>query len=223
MALDRIKYDITPYTKQLNLLDSLFYVERITADANTNGVSLMACIVFEAFTVNFGSLSNSARGMLEYTVNRLGPVLELEFTPIAAVDWYDLEMHVRPVDLGVKVTPVGRDTRVPGRTNNAAISLVFDILPSCFPEDARHLKPVARRMYLDMEGTMTPVLNFDDGSSTTLVALTHGSRQVADLNILTASRIKNVTLLGDFTDEDNILYDFEIDMMVPAQRRTAIG
>lgn len=223
MALDRIKYDIVPYLKQLNLIDRLFYIERITAEVNTNGVSLMACIDLGGTVVNFGTQSNLARAPITYIVNRLGPVHHLEMMPIAAVDWFDLEITVRPVELNVRVVPIGRETSIPGRAPGPAASLIFDIHPFCFPADARHIKPVAKRLYIDMEGDMTPQLNFEDGTSQTLAALSHTTRQVADVALLTANRIINVTLLGDFSSADNILYDIGIDIFIPAQRRTAIG
>lgn len=223
MALDRFKYDITPYSRDLNLIDRLFYVERVVADVNTNGVSLMTCIDFGGTVVNFGGQSNTARGFLEYTVNRLGPLNHVEFTPIAAVDWYDVEITFRPIDLGIRLVPAGQDTRHSGRTIAAGSSLVFDINPASLPEDCRFMKPIGRRLCIDMVGTMTPVLNFDDGTSSTLTTLVHATRAIADLAILTGKRIKNVTLLGDFTDGANILYDIEMDIQVPNSRRVAVG
>lgn len=226
MALDRIIYDVVPFTRELDQLGNLFYVERLVVEVNTNNSTLTPTFNFEVGSVALTGQTNSAQGMLEFTVNRLGPLLSVELAPAVAIDWFGVELFVRPLNLGVVV--VGRGLRVdlPGRTSDATANLIFDINPFAFPEDARHISPVVRRLWLDIQtgtNTVTPTLNFDDGTASTLAGITQVGRAVVELNVLQAKRVKNITLAGNFADGQVVLYDIEADVYLPSTRRLAVG
>jgi hypothetical protein len=226
MALDRIKYDVIPYTRELDELGNLFYVERLVLETNTNGNSVTPTLGFEAGDVVLSSVSNTSRGMLEVAVNRLGPLNSVELAPVSQIDWYGVELFVRPVMLGVNIVERGQQVVLPGRTSNSAVNLIFDINAFSFPEDARHINPIVRRLFIDIETgaeTVTPTLNFDGGGSITLSGITLASRAIIEFAILNANRVKNITLAGDFSSSDVILYDIEIDIYIPSQRRLAVG
>lgn len=226
MALDRLKYDVWPHTRELDQLGNLFYVERLLLEVDANDETITATFAFEAGDYVPSGVTNSARGMLEIAVNRLGPLNSVELTPITLIEWYGVELFVRPVMLGVNIVESGQRVVMPGRTSDAATSLIFDINPFSFPDDARHVNPVIRRMWVDAEtgdNTITPTLNYTDGTSATLTAISDSSRVITEYSLLSAKRIKNITLAGDFADGEIILYDFEIDIYLPSQRRMALG
>jgi len=226
MAYDTIKYDVYQFTRQLDQLGNLFYIERLILDIDTNNEELTASFEFEAETFTSAAVSNSARGMINIDVNRLGPLQSVSLTPIDSISWYAVELFVRPVVLGLNIIESGSRVLMPGRTVNAATSLIFDINPFAFPEDARHINPVIRRMWIDAEAgdnTITPVLTFDDGTTTSLTAISSDTRIITEYSILTAKRVKNVTLQGDFSDGEVVLYSLEVDVYIPSARRMAIG
>lgn len=226
MALDRIKYDIWPFTKELDQLGNLFYVERLVLDVNTNDNSLIATFGFESEDVVAAAVSNSARGMLAIDVNRLGPLESVEISPVTGMEWYGVELFVRPVMLGVNIVESGQRAGMPGRTNDATINLLFDINPFSLPEDARFITPIVRRLWVDIEtgaNSVIPSLNFDDGTSSTLPTITTAGRAITEYSVLTAKRVKNVTLAGNFADGEVILYDLEVDVYLPSARRIAVG
>lgn len=226
MALDRLKYDVYPFTRQLDQLSNLFYIERLALEVDTDDQDVTATFYFEDATVSPTAVSNSARGMLSIDVNRLGPLNSVEITPITGVDWYGVELFIRPVFLGVNFVELGKRSAMPGRTVDASTSLIFDINPFSYPEDARHVNPIVRRIFVDIEtgsNTVTPSLTLDDGTSVGLTAITEATRTIVELNVLQARRVKSVVLSGDFADGEVILYDLEIDVYLPSARRMAVG
>lgn len=226
MALDRIKYDVYPFTREMDQLGSLFYVERVILEVNTDDIEITPTFLFEVGDVVLSTVSNSARGMIEIPVNRLGPLNSFELTPVGGIDWYGVELFLRPVVLGLNIVATGQRTVFPGRTSDATANLIFDINPFSFPEDARFINPIVRRLWVDIEtglNTVTPSLTFDDGTSSSLTAITSATRVITEYSILTAKRVKTITLTGNFADGEVILYDLEVDTYIPSQRRLAVG
>jgi hypothetical protein len=234
MALDTVTYDILPYHRDFDLLGNLYYVERLIFEANTDGEAVTPKIDFSSGTSeSFTTFSSTVREFNEVAINRLGPIDNISFTPINEIYWYGVEMHIRPIQLGVQIVNSGsnalqRITRIdyPGRTSDASTSISFDINPFSFPEDARHVNPVLRYLWLDIvtgAQTVTPVLVNDQGTETTLTAITAATRAISEFSILATNRIRTIRLDGDFTHSSVILYDIEADLYLPNKRRMAVG
>lgn len=233
MALDTVVYDILPYSREFDQLGNLYYVERLIFEANTVGESVTPSIDFSSGTSeSFTTFSSTVRQFNEVSINRLGPIDNISFTPINEIFWYGVEMFIRPIQLGVQMvyTGGGKDrnfmTSFPGRTSDASTSISFDINPFSFPEDARHINPVLRYLWLDIVTggqTVTPVLVNDQGTETTLTAITAATRDISEFSILATNRIRTIRLDGDFTNSSIILYDIECDIYVPNKRRMAVG
>jgi hypothetical protein len=226
MALDILRYDVWPFTRDLDQLSNLFYVERLVVEADTDDELVTASFVFEDATVTPATASNSSRGMLNFDVNRLGPLHYLTLSPAADIQWYGIELFIRPVVLGINIVESGQRVAMPGRTNDASTSIRFDINPFSFPADARHVNPIVRRIFVDIEtgdNTVTPSLLLDSGSTVALTAITEATRTIVELNVLQARRVKAVILTGDFADGEVILYDLEADVYLPSARRMALG
>lgn len=234
MSLDTVTYDILPYHRDFDLLGNLYYIERLVFEANTDGVSVTPKIDFSSGTSeSFSTFSSTVRQFNEVTINRLGPIDNISFTPINEIYWFGVEAFIRPIQLGVEIKNAGKNasTRIvrvdyPGRTSNASESISFDINPFSFPPDARHVEPVLRYLWLDIvtgAQMVTPVLVNDLGVETTLTAITAASRGIQEFSILASNRIRTVRLDGDFTHSSVILYDIECDLYIPNHRRMAVG
>lgn len=226
MALDTLNYDILPYSREFDELGNLFYVERIVVEADTDGTSVTPTISFNDSDVALTAFSTSSRGFSEISVNRLGPVDAISFTPINSIEWYGVESFIRPIEMGANIVPGGMHTSFPGRTSDASTSISFDINPFSMPESARHINPILRYLYIDIETgaqTVTPTLINDAGTETALTGITTATRAISEFSILATNRIKTVRLDGDFTNSAIILYNIQIDMYIPAGRRMAIG
>lgn len=232
MALDTISYDILPYSRDFDELGNLFYLERLVVEANTNSNVVTPTVDFNGTTADFTTFSSSTRAFSEITIDRLGPVNAITFTPINDIEWYGVELFLRPLQLGVQIVHSGKGperksyTSLPGRTSDAAVSISFDINPFSFPADARHVNPTLRYLWLDIvtgAASVTPVLVNDVGTETTLTAITATTRSIQEFSILGTNRIRTIRLDGDFTDSDIVLYDIECDLYIPNRRRMSVG
>lgn len=226
MALDRIQYDTLDKSNELSLLSNLHYVERLLLEVNTNGVSVTPTLTLGANAFAFSSVSNTTRGFIEIPVNRIGPIDRLELAPFAKVDWYQVELFLRPVVYKIKNVPTGNVAVFAGRSTLIDSSIIFDVHPFTVPEDPRNFDPVIRRLYIDAEtGTesFTPVLTFDDGSTLSLAVVDTVGRAITEYSIIQPKRVKTLTLQGDFTSDQIVLYSVESDLYVPSKRRLAVG
>lgn len=226
MALDKIQYTMLDKTNELDLLDNLHYVERIMLEVNSNGVAITPTLQLGSNFFAFSSVSNTVRGFLNIPVDRIGPVNRLELTPFAGVDWYQVELFLRPVVYRIKNVPSGNIASFAGRATDIAAEIIFDVHPFTEPENPRFIDPVIRRLYIDAETgsqSFTPVLTFDDGSTLNLAVVDTVGRAITEYSIIQAQRVKSLTLQGDFTSDEIVLYSVESDLYVPNKRRVAVG
>lgn len=231
MTMTGPQYDLLDSTKELTELGNLFYVERLLVESNTDGASVTPELTFDGgTTVSFSTFSRTTRGFDEITINRLGPLVSVALTNATfasqAIGFYTIELQIRPVQLGVNLVGIADKVEIPGRSADVSTSIVFDINPFTFPQDARFIEPVPRRLYIDLQTDatgVTPVLVASDGTETTLTTLIQTTRTIADLAILSGKRLKAIRLDGDFSDASNILFDIELDTYVPGTRRLSVG
>jgi hypothetical protein len=231
MVMTGPRYDLLDFTQELTEQGNLFYIERLLVENNTSGVSVTPQLTFDNDTVvAFPSFSRTTRGFSEVSINRLGPLVSLELTNSAfasqAIGIFSLELHLRPVRLGINFVATGQKVEVSGRGPSVSNSIVFEINPFEFPEDARHMQPIPRRLYLDIQTDatgVTPVLVSDDGTETTLTTIVQTTRKVVEFSILAGRRLRAVRLNGDFSDAANVLYDIELDTYLPGNRRLSVG
>ena len=96
--------------------------------------------------------------------------------------------------------------------------ILFELKPFSVPGDARLECIITKRLYIDIvtgAESVTPVLLFADGTSSTLPAITQATRGVVDIALLESTRVVGVRLDGDFTNPAIVLYDIEMDMYIP--------
>lgn len=222
-------WDVIPETRELDELRNLHYFERVTVEANTNSQNLQVRITQDGSAITSTAQTSSARDYLEFTFNRFGPIQGVDLIGSffdQNIQVYNVDCHVRPVVLSVNIVSSGTVRPLPGRTVDPTTAILFDLTPFTLSQDARFLRLVMRRLYIDIETgaqTVTPVLRYNDGTSTTLAAITQAGRAIVEFNILRTSRLERVELQGDFTNSAVILYDISIDVYVPANRRLAVG
>lgn len=227
MALDEIQFDVAFKTRELTQQGNLFYVERLVFEINTRGGTVTPELILEDSSVTLTGVTTSERDFVAVPVNRLGPVSALVLSPVSNIQWFDVAMYVRPVQLGIRLLNQQSNSSMPGRSVDSTSGVRFEVNPFSLPESARFVSPIYRRLYVDIETgaeTVTPVLEFDDGTEQTLApGIVHGTRRIAEFALCTVKRVKAVRLDGDFSSADVILYDLEADINVPNSRTRAVG
>lgn len=228
MAFQGISFPIDDYTRELDELDRLVYFERLHLDVHTAGATVTPVIVLNNTAVTLSTVNNSARAVVEVAINRLGPAsdLQLKFSLSDAVQWYGIDLVIRPLDLGVQVVPSGQFFTLRGRTTNPATSIRFDVPKNVLVQDARLSNLLLKRFWIDaVTGiqTITPTVHYVDGTSAALAGITAASRTITEYMITTTKRVDRISIAGDFTNSAIIVYDIEADMYVPSARALAVG
>lgn len=226
MAFAGIEYAIDDYVRDLDELDRLIMVDLLLTDVNPQGNTVTPVITLGGTEVTLTAITSAARAEDEIVVNRLGPVqrLQYQYADPTTVLWYNTKLVIRPLDLGINIIPGGAPVRLRGRSVDPTTSLVWDIRSFSLPEDARHQNPIVRRLYVDAvtgAQTITPVLVYDDGTTSSLAGLTNATRAVTEYAIMTSTRVKRLRLDGDFTNAAIVVYDVELDMYIPPRGRAA--
>lgn len=226
MGLDSFSYDIVEQAREFTQLANLYYLERVTVEANTRGVDVTPVLQLEASEFSLDVVNTTRRDLVEIDVNRIGPFSRLTFSPVLGIQWYQVATVIRPLTLGVKMVERNLRTVFPGRSSNIGSYLVWDVNPFSLPSDARNQQIIMRYLFLDLvtgTETVTPWLIYNDGTIEILDDIVQPTRGVVECPILTSKRIRQVQLNGDFTSSEIIIYDVELDAYLPSQRRMAIG
>ena len=226
MALDSFSYDIVEQAREFTQLSNLYYLERVTVEANTRGVDVTPVLQLEHTEFTLDVVNTTRRDLVEIVVDRIGPFSRLTFSPVLGIQWYQVATVIRPLVLGLKMVERNLRTVFPGRSSNIGSYLLWDVNPFSLPSDARNQQIIMRYLFLDLvtgTETVTPVLIYNDGTTETLDAIVKPTRGVAECPILTSKRIKQVRLDGDFTNSSIVIYDVELDAYLPSMRRMAIG
>lgn len=224
MPLDRISYPVVEQVKEFTQRGNLFYIDQLMVEVNTRNQVVTPTLILEDLVVTLDTFSTSRRDHIQIEVNRIGSFSRLELSPAANMQWFMVEIVIRPVQLGVGLLPSGGRQQFPGQSDQVSEFLLFDLKPFSIPTDARLSCVITKRIYIDIETgneMVTPVLLFADGTSQTLPAFTRSTRGVEEVNILASERLVAVRLDGDFTNPDIILYDIEVDMYIPG--RVGVG
>lgn len=227
--IEALQWEVLPFTKQMDEMAQLMMIERLQVEAHTDSLVVTPYIVRQDNTITLSGFSTSDWDNVVVEINRLGPLVGLLLQgsfSTGRIRLTNVDIVVRMLDLGVNIVPLGARTVFPGRTTKPETSLIWDINPFALPEDARFLNPVLRRLWVDIETgteTVTPVLTFNDGTTSTLSGITNASRAVTEFSLITSQRLKQVRLDGDFKSEEIILHDIEVDMYIPPRRRHAVG
>lgn len=218
MGFDRLSFPVIQQTTELTQLGDLFYFERLFVSANTRNKVVTPTLLLEDNTITLDTFSTSSKARVDIPIQRIGSFHTLELTPVYGIQWYLVEMEVRPLMLGVGMLPRGARQQFPGRSADLSVSMTFELKPFALPMDARLHCIITKMLYIDIRTgaqTVTPVLSLADGTTVTLTSITQTSRGVVERPVLLYQRVTQVQLLGDFTHPDIVLYDIEMDMYLP--------
>ena len=195
-------YEMQPLIQELNMQGTLFWIERIVVEANTNGSTITVLIDTDGATITAGTVSTTAREYVELFIQRPAPVravrLQDDFTD--DVQLFGVELHVRPVELGVNTFGGGRFTH-DGKMIDPDSLLIFDIDPARHELDGTVNVPVTHFVNLEINsaGTLiTPEIDTEFGlielapaSSSTRETITYELQQIGNP--------REFRLRGDFT------------------------
>lgn len=229
MSLAGIQYEVLEHTQDLTEQNQLYYVERLIAEVNTNDNDVTPSLYFNGTAVAYTALNTATRQFVQTTVERLGPLTSVQLAmsdfSSSNLGLYSLELHIRPVELKLNLITMGQTVQLAGRSVDPATSITFDINPHEFPENARFITPLPRRLYIDIKSAanVTPVLVEDDGTETNLTAINQAGRAIVEFAILTGKRLKSLRLDGDFSVAGTVLYDIVLDTYVPGNRKLSVG
>ena len=226
MALDQVTFDIVEQTAELTQLGSLFYLERLHLEVNTRGQTLTPTLTLETTAITLPTVSTTARDLVDVTIDRLGPMSTLTLSPVSGMQWYLAELVIRPLVLGLRLVARGVRTAYPGRSSSISTTVRWDINPFSLPADARNQQLIVKRIYVEIvtgAETVTPVIEYADGTTETLASITQATRGVVERAVLTAKRLRAFRLDGDFTNSSIVIYDVEMDCYSPSARALAVG
>jgi hypothetical protein len=219
MATIGLDWQIDDHIRDLDELDRIIMVDRLVVDAFTDSNDVTPTLTLNNTEVALTAINNAARSVTDTAVDRIGPInrLKLTYTDNLTIEFYNVDLVIRPLDLGINVLPGGQRTQVTGRAPSPSTEIFYDISPFAISTDARIQNAIVQRLYIDAvtgAETITPVLVFDDGTTSSLAGLTAASRTITEYAIGTTQRLRRLRLDGDFTNSSIIVYDVELDLYV---------
>lgn len=220
MAFDGIEWDVIDHTRALDELDRIIMVDRFVADMDAAGATVTPTIRLNNTDITLTAITSTGRAITEQAINRIGPVdrFQMDFAITDAVRWFNIDLDVRALDLGINILPNGNRIGQRGRSIDPTVRLTWDINPFSLPADARATNTLIQRLYVDAvtgAQTITPVLEFHDGTTSSLAGITAATRTVTEFAIGTTQRLRQLRLDGDFTQSAIIVFDVEIDLYIP--------
>ena len=100
MPLDRISYPIVEQTKEFTQRGNLFYIDRLMVQANTRGQVVTPTLILEDLVITLPTFTSTSRDHIDIDVERIGSFARLEFSPVFNIQWFLVEMVIRPLQLG---------------------------------------------------------------------------------------------------------------------------
>lgn len=131
----RIVFEIDPQIKELDQTDTLYIVDRLTVEADTEGVTVTPIIVLENNSVSLTALSTGANRIVNtIDINRVGALNEVQldgpfFTSNTRPKIYRVEAHLRKLTMGLNVTTTGQRGEAEGRCPDPDTGMLFEVQP----------------------------------------------------------------------------------------------
>ena len=224
MSFDGIQFDIDDFVRELDELDRIIYVDRLVTDIDPQSNSVTPVVNLNGTDVTLSAISSASRTISNLAINRIGPVryVQYQFAGEDDVRWYNIDLVIRALDLGINLLPTGDRVNQRGYATDVTTSLIFDINPFTLPTDARVQNGLIQRLYVDIvtgAETVTPVLVFDDGTTSSLAGITNATRAITEFSIGTTQRLNRIRLDGDFSNSAIVVYDFELDLYISPSHR----
>jgi hypothetical protein len=222
----QLKWDIWTETQKLDNLSELFYLERITVDADTNSQNLVLEVGFGAAnTTQSTNINSAARENLTTSWDLLGPInhliLDGDFESQTGIKIYNIAVDLRPLPLQLSVLGKQQNISINGRASLPEEVLRWDIWDHQLPEDARHVNPIIRRLWVDCVSSVNSISMgylLDDDTAVEQTAFTQATRGIVIWDRMIAGRVKQVFLCGDFTVATTSVYGIGMDIYIPRRQ-----
>lgn len=198
-----INFEVQPLLQELNMEGSLFFIERIVVEADTNGNAVTVLIDTDGVTINAGSVNTTTRQYVELFVQRPAPIrgIRLQADWTQDIQPFGVEVHVRPVELGVqRFGGQGRIT-FDGKMVDPDTTLIFDVDPARAELDATINTPIIQflNIEVDTQGAgINPVIETELGNIN-LARLVTNARETVVYEIQEIGSIRQLRLDGDWT------------------------
>ena len=207
-----IIFEVQPLLQELNMQGSLFWVERVVVEADTNGSDITVIVDTDAGPLTVGTVNTSSRTYAEIDIERPAPVralrLQDDFTD--NVNVFAVELHMRPVEIGFNLFGGQRFTHT-GKLVSPGTSLVFDIDPARAELDGTINVPLIEYLNLEINSggtSVTPKIETEFGTIE-LESTSSTSRETTVYEIQQVGNVREVRLDGDWTSGIE-LYQVEV-------------
>lgn len=203
----RIVFEVDPEVKEFDQTDQLYVIDRITVEADTEGVTVTPRIVLNNTTVALSTLSTStARIVNTYDINRIGPINEFSldgpfFTTGQRPKIYRVEVHVRELKLGLNISTNNQRGEAMGRAPVPGTALLFEVQPMQQMFNNLGNLYFIERLVLETNtgGTsVTPTIKIG-GGTLTLTSFSTSARDYTEISVERIGPIEHVQLAADFT------------------------
>jgi hypothetical protein len=203
----RIVFEVDPEIKQFDQTDQLYVIDRITVEADTEGVTVTPRVVLNNSTVVLSALSTgSTRIVNTYDINRIGPINEFSldgpfFTTGQRPKIYRVEVHVRELKLGLNVSTTNQRGEAMGRAPVPGTALLFEVQPLQQTFNELGNLYFIERLVLETNtgGTsVTPTIKIG-GGTLTLSSFSTSAREYTEISVERIGPIEYVQLAADFT------------------------
>lgn len=208
----RIVFEIDSSVKFLDQTDRLFVLDRLTVEADTEGVTVTPNVQLENSTVTLAALSTAtSRTVNTYQIDRIGPLNEVQldgpfFVSSQRPKIYRVEAHMRELMMGVNIATTGQRSHVVGRSPNPDTSIVFEVQPLNQMFNNIGSLYFIERIVLETDTggvSVTPSIKIG-GATLTLAAFNTSSRKYTEIDVERIGPVENVTLSADFTGDVQI-------------------
>jgi hypothetical protein len=209
-------FDIPPQLRELDELNTVYFIERLIIEADTNGSVITPIIDFENTSLTLSTISSTSRSMQQISVERMGPItaLRLQDNFTDDVQIFGIELVIRPVLLDV-VLLSGERMQIDGYSTNAATSIVFDLEPFNRQFAGTVSLPIIDNMTVEANTaglTVTSVITCNEGVSFLGPSIQATSRQQLTKQLDRLGRVNTVTLSANFAGASIALYSVELVM-----------
>lgn len=195
-------FEVQPLLQELNMEGNLFWLERIVVEANTNGSTITVLIDTDGATITAGTVNTTGREYVELFIQRPAPIRAVrlldDFTD--DVQLFGVEIHVRPVELGINTFGGGRLTH-DGKMIEPDSQLVFDVDPDRHELDGVVNTPVIQFLNLELDSggaNVNPSIVTELGTIN-LEAANTSARETVVYEIQEIGNIQELRLAADFT------------------------
>lgn len=208
-----ITFEVPPNRREFDNLGTLYWIERIVIEADTNGSEITVVIDTDGASFTAGTVNTTTRSHTEIFVQRPGPIrnvrLQDDFTD--DVQLFGVEVMVRPVNFAIQTWSQQR-VKWDGKVVAPGTEVVFDIDPDRHELDGTVNVPMVEWLYLDINtngADVRPRITTEFGDIVMSLANTE-QRCTLVYDLHEIGNIQQVDLEADYINNAIELYGCEV-------------